>query len=759
MKIATLTYQRHDNYGAMLQCYALQKRIQELGVETQVIDYICKVSEKPFSFEALKTKGVKRYITGCIGATTRLPRARKFKQFRKNYLKMTKTVTEKNISQIGAIYDGYIVGSDNVWNSDITGFDERYFLSFVADKRKRASYAASFGSTKITDSLKEQYKELLGNFAHITMREKTGAELVNDLTGIDAKVVCDPTMLLSKEEWSKIAVEPNIKEKYLLAYQMVPSRTFVKFVRALSEKKGLKVVYVPFPYGFLKCQTAMTIGPLEWLGLFKNAEFIVTDSFHGCVFSAIYQKEFVVRISQLGERIDNFLSILGIKDRVVESCEDALALTPIDYSAVETKMLAFRKDSETELRAIISYFENVKNQGENGIVDPSRCTGCLLCHKLCPKNAIEIKKDDLGFLYPVINYEKCIQCNLCERACSSLPLYKQNDTRECYAAINKDQNIVANSASGGVFPALASYILERGGIVFGAGYGECFSIEHLGIKREEEIPKLQGTKYPQSNILEVYEEIQEVLVEKKEVLFIGTSCQCSAIRKYLEFNKVSDEKLHIVDIFCNGVFSPTIWKEYISYLEDKFGKIDYVSFRDKKKGWRNKHLKIIACGKDISDYCNNHASILRMYEMKIGFRESCYQCPYMIMDRVGDVSIGDFWGIERIKPGFDRNTGVSAIIVNNHKGRKMIEEIKNEFDVIAVSDIEILQPVLRGFNTKHSRRTDFIKTYRYGGIMAILDKYGKVKGALKLKRDIIVPLLYKTRTAGMVSKILHMNDE
>ena len=148
MKIATLTYQRHDNYGAMLQCYALQKKLIDLGVETDVIDYVCKVSENPCSLSSLKANGVKRYITGIIGAATRLPRAKKFKEFRTR-LKMSITVTEKNISQMGASYDGYIVGSDNVWNSDITGLDEIYFLSFVGDKRRRASYAASIGSSKI----------------------------------------------------------------------------------------------------------------------------------------------------------------------------------------------------------------------------------------------------------------------------------------------------------------------------------------------------------------------------------------------------------------------------------------------------------------------------------------------------------------------------------------------------------------------------------------------------------------------------------
>ena len=759
MKIATLTYQRHDNYGAMLQCYALQKKIQDFGAETQVIDYVCKVSEKPFSFRALKSKGIKKYISGCVGAITRIPRKKRFNLFRKQYLKMTKPYTEKNISQIGATYDGYIVGSDNVWNSDITGMDERYFLSFVADKRKRTSYAASFGNSKINPLFRERYSELLSEFSIITSREKTGAKLVKELTGNNASVVCDPTLLLTSEDWSSIAIKPKTKYKYLLAYQMVPSKAFVKFVNQVAKSKGLKIVFVPFPYGLSRCKTQMKIGPLEWLGLFQNADFIVTDSFHGCVFSVIFQKEFAVRISQLGERIENLLSILDIKGRVVNSNNDIQNMLPIDYGAVKNRLSVFQKESEEQLKQMLLYFKSLKAVGENGIVDSSRCTGCQLCRNLCPKEAIEIRKDDLGFLYPFIDTEKCIKCHLCENVCGRLTQAKQKSNHQCYAAINKNKQIVLNSASGGVYPALAEAVLKKGGIVIGAGYDESFMIEHYSIDNVDDIYKLQGTKYPQSNIFGVYEIVKSQLLKNKYVLFIGTSCQCSAIREYVKIKNINDSNLFVVDIFCNGVFSPTIWKDYIALLETKFGKINYISFRDKKKGWRNKHLKILAEGKDISSYCNNKASLLRMYEMKIGFRESCYQCPYMCMDRVGDISIGDFWGVERLLPRIDKNTGVSAVIVNNEKGKILFESIEHSFRIINVNENDILQPVLKGYNTKHSQRSSFIKDYKNLGIAFLLDKYGRVKGISRLKRDILVPLSYKVRVAGLVSKLIHAKDE
>lgn len=759
MKIATLTYQRHDNYGAMLQCYALQRKLKNYGVETDVIDYICDVSVRPFSIKSLKVKGIKRYITGIIGAITRLPRAKSFTDFRK-LIDMTKTVTDKNISQIGASYDGYIVGSDNVWNSDITGLDERYFLSFVADKRRRASYAASFGSSNIREAQRDTYKQMLADFAVLSCREKSGAMLIENLTEKRAEIVCDPTMLLTKKEWSALAKNPRKRKPYLLAYQMVPSLAFVKFVNKVAKAKKLKVVFIPFPYGLIKCTSKLSIGPLEWLGLFEKADYIVTDSFHGCTFSIIFNKQFVVRISQLGERIDNLLSLLKIRERVVNTAEEALALQTIDYTPVNATLDEFKFKSETYLQNLISYFSELPS---NGIVDSSRCTGCMVCSTACSRNAIETTRDDLGFLYPKINLQLCINCQACERVCESLVTSRvavDGYLRKYYAAINKDKDIVRKSGSGGMFYALAEAIVNIGGTVYGAAYQNGFVITHERADNLKMLSRIMGTKYTQSSIIHIYDSIASDIENDKNVMFVGTPCQCAAIKIYLKHNKINDEKLYIVDIFCHGVFSPQIWSEYINFLETKYKEhIIFVSFRDKDKGWRNKYLKIITETTDISDYCNNHASVLRLYEQNISLRESCYQCPYMCLERVGDLSIGDFWGIERVAPKMDRNTGVSAVIVSTSKGLQLIDCIRNKVLLTEFHEENMLQQVLREPTKKHPQRDRFIVDYTNGGIEKILEKYGQVNGILKLKRDFIIPILYKLKIAGLASKLLHKSND
>lgn len=754
MKIATLTYQRHDNYGAMLQCYALQKKLESMGVDTQVIDYICEVSENPFGLRALKTKGIKRYITGCIGAVTRMPRAKSFKNFRK-LINMTDTVTEKNISQLGASFDGYIVGSDNVWNADITGLDERYFLSFVADKRRRASFAASFGSSKIKDEHRDKYSSLLSDFAVLNCREQSGVDLIESLTDRKANLVCDPSFLLSTEQWRALATPAKEKKPYMLVYQMVPSGSFVKTVQKIAKQRGLRVIYLPFPYGFMNCKIKPTIGPLQWLGLFNDAEYIVTDSFHGCAFSIILGKQFSVCISQLGERIENILNVMGLKERIIGNAEDDAKLGEIDYAAVEPHLTSFRMDSEKKLADTLEYFAKLD---QNGIVDPSSCTGCMLCKNICKTKAIDICKDDLGFLYPRINNELCVNCKVCEKVCELLEPTKSEE-QQYIAVINKDRETVKNSGSGGTFYALADAVVAAGGSVYGAAYQSGFAVSHERAQDFDGIKRLMGTKYTQSSISDVYCQVADDVKKGIEVLFVGTPCQCDAIRTYLRLHRIDMANLTLCDLFCHGVFSPTIWEEYIAFLQNKFSdKIKYISFRDKEKGWRNKHLKIVTENDDISDFVNNEASVLRLYEQNICLRESCYRCKYMNFDRVGDISIGDFWGIERVCPNLDDNTGVSAVIISTEKGRILFDKISDNMNVTAFDKKDIVQQVLREPTRKHSKRSAFIEDYKSGGVEAVLSKYGKVKGLLHFKRDTFVPLLYKFRIAGLASRILHRND-
>ena len=208
MKVATLTFHNTTNYGASLQCYALYRTLQLLGVDAAVIDYNSPYLNKPYKLAALKEKGLIRYILGNIWTLMRCPRIKRFNEFNRN-IKFTRRVDEHSIKSLELEYDLFITGSDQVWNGSLSAYDTNYFLSFVKDEKKKASYAASFGFLKVPEGKEEWYKEQLSGYHYYNVRETSGQKIVKEMTGEDAKLTIDPTLLLQRDEFMK---EPPIKE-------------------------------------------------------------------------------------------------------------------------------------------------------------------------------------------------------------------------------------------------------------------------------------------------------------------------------------------------------------------------------------------------------------------------------------------------------------------------------------------------------------------------------------------------------------------
>ena len=354
MKIGIITYHRHNNFGALLQAYALQTKLLQLGADAEIIDYLCKYDRNPLSIRALKNKGVLGYILGILGPVSRIPRYFKCKLFRKKLL-ISKTVTKKTILTLGDAYDLYIAGSDNVWNYSITDLDPNYFLDFVDNDKKKGSYAASFGFERIPKELERQYTNLLKDFNYFYLRESSGVKIIKDLLNKESEVVLDPTMLLTQEEWTNIcSSQPIVKGDYILAYQLVPSKSFVQFTGRLSAATNLKVIFISFPMGgFIRCTLGLTPGPIEWLNLIKNASYVVTDSFHGTAFSVLFHKNFYVKITQLGTRIENLLELLELKDRIIKDCMLPDITQKINYRQVEEILQKARKRSVSLLEKML----------------------------------------------------------------------------------------------------------------------------------------------------------------------------------------------------------------------------------------------------------------------------------------------------------------------------------------------------------------------------------------------------------------------
>lgn len=355
-KVGVITFHNYDNYGAILQSYALQKRLSQLGTSPEIIDYNCEYISNPFRLTNLKEKGLFNYIYGAIGHICYIPRRFRCNKFRR-LMRYSKPATKKDMSAVSDKYDIYLAGSDQIWDYKLTNFDTTYFLDFVAEGKKKCSYAASIGEHLPPEEYRDEYARLLGDFDEILVREEYGADVVEELTGKRPPSACDPTLLLRAEEWSKLAKAPKKKEKYILVYQLGINTEIVDFVRRLQKKTGYKVVYVPFPLvGLLKCSCKIAIGPSEWMGLFQNAEYVVSDSFHGVVFSLLFNRKFFAMVNghHTNKRVDQLLHYVNLTDRTIDDVSDEQLTEEIDFDYVNERLEELRNSSLQQLKRIIN---------------------------------------------------------------------------------------------------------------------------------------------------------------------------------------------------------------------------------------------------------------------------------------------------------------------------------------------------------------------------------------------------------------------
>lgn len=309
------------------------------------------------------------------------------------------------------------------------------------------------------------------------------------------------------------------------------------------------------------------------------------------------------------------------------------------------------------------------------INNKDKCCGCHACFNICPKDAITMEEDIKGFRYPVIDKQKCIDCSLCEKVCPILKKEEISDKPIAYAGYNKNEKVRINSSSGGIFTLLAEMILDKKGVVFGATFDENFNVIHTYIENKSEIEKFRGSKYTQSIIGNCYKRVKEFLKEERYVLFTGTPCQIEGLKRYLQKDF---EKLYTQDIICHGVPSPKVWKKYLEYREkqDK-EKPQKIYFRNKDNGWKLFNMKFKYSK---FEYLNNAQKDMYMqaFLKNTSLRDSCYNCSFKKKNRISDITLADFWGIENILPKMDDDKGTSLIIVNSNKGQKLFDEIKDK---------------------------------------------------------------------------------
>jgi coenzyme F420-reducing hydrogenase beta subunit len=309
--------------------------------------------------------------------------------------------------------------------------------------------------------------------------------------------------------------------------------------------------------------------------------------------------------------------------------------------------------------------------------------------------------------------------------CSFNKNYKKgaNEEVEVYAVRHKNIAEIEKSRSGAMFVAITDYIIDKGGIVYGAGYKGHFVVTHKRATSKEERDEFRGSKYVQSDLSNTFKKVRKDLKDGYLVCFSGTPCQTSGLRSYLETSRTDSKNLITIDIVCHGVPSPYIWRDYLVWTEKRHkGIADTVSFRDKQgSGWAAHKESFAINGKKI--YCTTYAELFYKHTM---LRHSCHICHYANTSRPSDITIADFWGWEKVDTDFNKDDkGVSLVLINSTKGKEFFENVKDCIDFIKTEIGLAMQPNLQQPSAMSPQRMDFENDYKNRGIEYVLKKYGK----------------------------------
>lgn len=712
-------YFKH-NYGSMLQAYATQKFLDLNNIDNETIDIstladFSKGKKKYYKSQIFNINFYKAKL-GMIKLLVRKKlnkklkknfsiRYKRFQKFQDDYFRLSENFN--TYDELGEFCNNkasnVVVGSDQLW-LPVNVVADYYTLNFVPDNVNKISYSTSFGVSSIPKKYEEKYKKFLSRLNHISTREETGNKIIKDICEIDSKVVCDPTLLLTRENWEEISSNKTIiDEKYIFCYFLGKNKNHRKFAEKLRKITGYKIVSINHCDEFVKYSEKYAdyipydVGPSEWINLIKNAEYVCTDSFHGTVFSIIFNKQFFSfrRYAKKNKfstnsRLDTLLKTSGIDNRIFTGEENEIDIKSIiadkiNYELANKRIEDYRNESSEWFLSSLEMNGTTEEKGIR-IDNKKNCCGCSACQNICPKNAITMTEDSEGFMYPKVDGNKCVGCNFCKKVCPILNREKEIEKSQYgYLIRNNDEKILAESTSGGAFSAFAEAIIENNGVVFGATFDENYDVHHIEVDNKESIYKFRNSKYVQSDLEDCFFKCKKYLNEGRMVLFSGTPCQIEGLIFYL--GKEYDN-LYLIDIVCHSVPSRLIWRKYKEMRLLKNPDLRPVAFRDKTKyGYEYSQMRFddskkIYTGVESDQY-------LRAFFKDLSVRPSCYNCKFKKRYRKSDLTIWDCFTIHKFDKSLDDNKGVTRCVTHSNKGLEMISMIEEKCFLKKI-DVELL---------------------------------------------------------------------
>lgn len=322
-------------------------------------------------------------------------------------------------------------------------------------------------------------------------------------------------------------------------------------------------------------------------------------------------------------------------------------------------------------------------------VNFEKCTGCGACVQRCPKQCISWTTKEFGFRYPQIDKQRCINCGLCEQVCPIDKPLNMKLEQKAFAAVHKDFNVLAKSTSGGAFTAIADAIFSREGIVYGVAMTVNMQVKHIRTTNKNEFAALRSSKYVQSDTGSTYKMVERDLRLGRIVLYSGTPCQINGLKHFLRKNY---ENLYTVDIVCHGVGSQAYFDKYMDFARERYGTIKTLRFRSKEyAGWSCGGVVVVVVVSNSDrvkkipyrDFDNYYYSYFLSGDI---YRKSCYSCKYANTRRVGDFSLGDYWGIETLNLPLKTDNGCSLILINNRHAMELLDGMDDLYKVETTID-------------------------------------------------------------------------
>ena len=747
MKIGLVTLYDY-NYGSALQCYSTLMFLNSLeGCKCDLIAVAPPISRIEAGIMYYRnlfreiignthytSKIIKAYTDTTTHVVTITEESKKaIAAFVSSYLCPT-YYSEKELYSIGhsVDYNFFFTGSDQVWNGARIKNKYSYFLQF-ADAKKKVAWAPSLGSDTIAEYNVKSFKRDIESFQHLSVREKNAAALINRLSGRTPKELFDPVVLHSATAWRDEYEKRKttvIDAEYCLLFFIDEPNDKAKS-KLIETNKNSNLKYISFGY-YYACYTQLLNhqhidgNPFDFLSVVDRAKYVFTDSFHATLFSVIFHTNFTVfERAYKGEnqsgRILRMLEIFGLS-KCYEP--EILSIDNIDFSEVDNRLGERRNQYFEYLMDIFGYMPS--RTIDSSFIPSGEellCTGCGACSEICMKKAISFVIKE-GHRYPHLNQEKCVRCGVCSRICpvNNQIGYKTNNIeKKAYIGYAVDKQIALNSTSGGVFAAIAEWFLASGGLVYGAAIGKnvdgALVCKHIRVESVDKLCLIQGSKYVQSDITDVFDEIKEQLQNGRKVLFSGTSCQVAAVKNYV--GRVLSTALVTVDFVCHGVLDHSFFDDYIKYLEKKYKlQIENISFRKHQDLIERSHfdsykLYLQATNGKRVEIDREKSAYYSLFMDYAGYRASCYNCLFANINKPADITLGDYFTDRmkfrelRLEGKLEENRPKSMIVVHSRQGAELINKTNLmccEIPVqTAVSDHRQLQE-----SSKRSVRGDYL---------------------------------------------------